>query len=246
MLLMTPLLPAAPPSEPPPAPLPVPVPAPIPAPVTADPSLIRLARGGSRWAQAGLVLLVIGLIAGASAYLFARPGLAKGGGRTVTIAGAGQPKLLLPYARGELTVVGKTDQGVTFLSKGSGPPTARLIVTRMTLPAYSGSPTGAMPLAVPAMKAAIAARWQRITFLDETLANVGSEPGYQLTYNAMQNGNTWFGRATLVLPDQDGARHAALLDGAQRTGGKQVVNALGVGRQGALMRPMRNFSIAGN
>ena len=217
----------------------------VPAPAAADPTLWLLARRGSRWAQAGLVLLVIALISGAAAYVFARPGLAKGGGRTVTIKGAGLPKLVLPYARGELTVIDKTDQGVTFVSKGSGAPTARLIVTRLALPAYSGSPTGATPLAVPAMKALIAPRWQQVTFLDETLANVGSQPGYQLTYIAKQNGATWFGRATLVLPDQDGARNGALLDGAQRPT-KQVVNALGVGRQGALLRPMRNFAIARN
>ncbi|MBJ7471770.1 MAG: hypothetical protein JHD16_10735 [Solirubrobacteraceae bacterium] len=213
---------------------------------TADPTLLQLARGGSRWAYVGIaVLLLSALVALLSATLL-RPGKPKGGAASVSVDGT--PGFKMDYARGELKVVSSGAKGVELVDRRESDPAggSRLLVTPLQLPAYEGSPTGVLPLASAGAERTIAARFDpgSTRFTEEGLVNVGPNPGYQLTYVAKRDGSTWYGRAAIVVPDVDGQREALLMDGQeQRVSGysRAIKSPRAVGRQGDLRRPMRTL-----
>lgn len=217
-----------------------------PAAPPADPTLLELARGGSRWAVVGLVVLTIGALVAALSLTVLRPGKPKGGGANVTVAG--NPGFRLDYARGELRVKAAGPAGVELVDRKSNDPTgsSRLLVTPLTLGAYEGSPTGALPLASAEAQRTIAARFDPGTtrFTEEGLVNIGPNPGYQLSYVAKRDGVTWYGRAAIVVPDVDGERAALLMDGQEERvsdNPRGVKSPRAVGRQGDLRRPMKSL-----
>lgn len=213
-----------------------------------DPTLVRLAREGSRWAWLGIVVIVVGLIIGLLSVTIFRPGAPKGGGASITVTA--HPSFKLGYARGELRVVSATAQSVELTDRKAGDPQgSRLFVTPMPLDPYTGSPTGALPLTSQRAKGVIAARFDTgtVRFVDEGLINIGPNPGYQLSYTAKRAGSTWYGRAAVVVPDTDGERGAVLMDGEeQRTPDGQIVSPRAVGRTGDLRLPMRSLVFIGS
>lgn len=216
------------------------------APAQADPTLLELARGGSRWARFGFVVLALGVLVAALSLTVLRPGKPKGGGATARVEGS--PTFAVDYARGELRVAPSAAGSLLLVDRGDDPQGSRLYVTPLRLAAYEGSPSGAMPLASPAARRTIASRFDAgsVQFLDEGLVNVGPNPGYQLSYTARRDGKTWFGRAAIVVPDVDGDRAAVLMDGQeQRVPDGKIVGPRAVGRQGDLRRPMRSLVFPG-
>ncbi len=212
----------------------------------ADPTLLELARGGSRWAVVGLVVLTIGALLAALSLTVLRPGKPKGGGAQVSVSG--NPGFQLDYARGELRVKSASPAGVELVDRSSSDASgsSRLLVTPQTLPAYEGSPTGALPLASAEAERTIAARFDpgTVRFTEEGLVNIGPNPGYQLSYVAKRDGTTWYGRAAIVVPDVDGERAALLMDGQEeRVSGdpRAIKSPRAVGRQGDLRRPMKSL-----
>lgn len=205
---------------------------------TADPTLLQLARGGSRWAWAGIALLVLGVIVALFATTVLRPGKAKGGAAQVEVAG--NPGFRMDYARGELRVVTATPQRVELTDADPEDQGSRLIVTPLQLPRYKGSPTGALPLASVQAQRLVSGRFDTVRFVEEGLVNIGPNPGYQLAYVATRDGETWFGRAAIVVPDRDGERHGLLMDGQEQRSSR-IVGPRAVGRQGDLRRPMRSL-----
>ncbi len=217
-----------------------------PAPADADPTLLRLARAGSRWARFGFGVLALGVLLAVLSVTVLRPGKPKGGGATARVDGS--PSFAVDYARGELRVASSAPGSLLLVDRGDDPQGSRLYVTPLRLASYSGSPSGAMPLASPLARRTIAARFDAgsVQFLDEGLVNVGPNPGYQLSYTAKRDGKTWFGRAAIVVPDVDGDRAAVLMDGQeQRVPDGKIVGPRAVGRQGDLRRPMRSLVFTG-
>lgn len=208
----------------------------------ADPTLLELARAGSRWAKFGFVVLALGALIGLLAITVLRPGKPKGGGATARVDGT--PSYKVDYARGELKVASSGNGSLLLTDRKADPQGSRLYITPVQLGAYEGSPSGALPLATPAARSTIAKRFDAgsVQFIDEGLVNVGPNPGYQLSYTAKRDGKTWFGRAAVVVPDTDGDRAAVLMDGEEQllTGGR-IVGPRAVGRQGDLRRPMRSL-----
>lgn len=216
------------------------------APSTPDPTLLELARAGSRWARFGFVVLVLGLVVAVLSLTVLRPGKPKGGGATARVEGS--PSFAVDYARGELRVAPSAKGSLLLVDRDADPQGSRLYVTPLPLAAYRGSPSGAMPLASPQARRTIAARFDpgSVQFLDEGLVNIGPNPGYQLSYTAKRDGKTWFGRAAIVVPDADGDRAAVLMDGEeQRVPDGDIVGPRAVGRQGDLRRPMRSLVFTG-
>lgn len=205
-----------------------------------DPTLIELARGGSRWALVGFAVLAVGALVALLAVTVLRPGKPVGGGANVTVEG--DPGFRMDYARGELRVVTATPQRVELVDRSADAQGSRLIVTPLRLAPYEGSPTGALPMASVRAERTIAARFDpgSTRFIEEGLVNVGPNPGYQLSYVAKRDGVTWYGRAAIVVPDVDAERAAVLMDGQEESGGR-VVSPRAVGRQGDLRRPMRSL-----
>lgn len=213
---------------------------------TADPTLLELARSGSRWARFGFGVLALVVLIGVLSLTVLRPGKPKGGGATARVDGT--PSFAVDYARGELRVAPSAPGSLLLVDRTDDPQGSRLYVTPLRLAAYQGSPSGAMPLASPEAQRTIAARFDRgsVQFLDEGLVNVGPNPGYQLSYTAKRGGRTWFGRAAIVVPDVDGDRAAVLMDGQEQlVSGGRIVGPRAVGRQGDLRRPMRSLVFTG-
>jgi hypothetical protein len=211
----------------------------------ADPTLLALARGGSAWARLGLVAVALAILTGALAVTVLRPGKPKGGGATASIQGT--PAFAVDYARGELRAAPSAPGSLVLVDRGSDPQGSRLTVTPLRLAAYEGSPSGALPLASPAARRTIEARFDpaSVQFLDEGLVNIGPNPGYQLSYTAKRDGHTWFGRAAIVVPDVDGEREGVLMDGQEQLVSRgKIVGPRAVGRQGDLRRPMRSLVFA--
>lgn len=207
-----------------------------------DPTILELARGGSRWAWIGIGVLVVGAVTSALAVTVLRPGKPKGGAASISVDG--NPGYRMDYARGELRVASEDPAEVELVDRTPEAQGSRLIVTRLDLGAYEGSPTGALPMASQRVKAVVEARWDEgsVRWADEGLVNIGPNPGYQLSYVARRDGATWFGRVAAVVPDVDGERNAAVLDGEeQRVAKGKISGPRAVGRQGDLRRPMRSF-----
>lgn len=216
------------------------------SPPTSDPTLLELARGGSRWARFGFVVLGLGVVVAILSLTVLRPGKPKGGGATARVEGS--PSFAVDYARGELRVAPSAAGSLLLVDRDADPQGSRLYVTPLRLAAYEGSPSGAMPLASPQARRTIASRFdpESVQFLDEGLVNIGPNPGYQLSYTAKRDGKTWFGRAAIVVPDTDGDRAAVLMDGQeQRVPDGDIVGPRAVGRQGDLRRPMRSLVFTG-
>lgn len=206
----------------------------------ADPTLLELARGGSRWAKAGFALLLVGALVGVASLTVLRPGKPKGGGATLRVDG--DPGFRLEYARGELRVAARSPERVELVDAGADTQASRLLITPQPLAAYDGSPTGALPLAAPRAQRTISERFDAgsVRFLDEGLVNVGPNPGYQLSYVARRDGVRWYGRAAIVVADVDGNTSALLMDGQEERSAR-IVGPRAVGRQGDLRRPMRSL-----
>lgn len=226
-----------------------PAPAPAASKRVADPTLLELARGGSRWAWFGILVLAVGALIALLSVTLLRPGKPKGGAAHVQVDGvAGAPGYRMDYARGELKVESEGPAGVVFVDRRAGDPTgrSRLVVTPLQLAPYEGSPTGALPLSTTEAERTIAERFDAGTtrFTEEGLVNIGPNPGYQLSYVAKRDGATWYGRAAVVVPDVDGERGAVLMDGQEERVADDphgIKSPRAVGRQGDLRRPMRSL-----
>lgn len=212
----------------------------------ADPTLLELARGGSKWAYAGIGVLILGALIALLSVTVLRPGKPKGGGASVRVDGTQPYKL--DYARGELKIASQSGGSVVLVDKKADDPTgsSRLVVTPQQLPVYTGSPSGALPLSTAEAEEAIAKRFDpgSVRFTEEGLVNIGPNPGYQLSYVAKRDGATWYGRAAVVVPDVDGERNAVLMDGQEeRVAGNShaIKSPRAVGRQGDLRRPMKSL-----
>ncbi len=219
---------------------------PAPAAPVADPTLLELARGGSKWAYVGIGVLAVGALIALLSVTVLRPGKPKGGGASVRVDGT--PSYKLDYARGELKIESQSGGGVVLVDKKADDPSgsSRLVVTPQQLPAYKGSPSGALPLSTAKAEATIAGRFDpgSVRFTEEGLVNVGPNPGYQLSYVGRRGGATWYGRAAVVVPDVDGDRDAVLMDGQEeRVAGNShaIKSPRAVGRQGDLRRPMKSL-----
>lgn len=205
-----------------------------------DPTLLQLARGGSGWARAGMAALVVLTLVGLLSLTVLRPGKPVGGGGTVQVDGT--PRFEFGYARGELKVAEQQGGGVVMVDARTEDQGSRLVITPLQLPAYEGSPSGALPLAAGEAQRKIQTRFDpgTVRFQDEGLVNVAANPGYQLSYVAKRDGETWYGRALIVANDVDGNRAALLVDG-QEERSSRIVGPRAVGRQGDLRRPMRSL-----
>ncbi|MDO9356754.1 MAG: hypothetical protein Q7T55_23860 [Solirubrobacteraceae bacterium] len=207
-----------------------------------DPTLLEIARGGSRWAWFGVAVIALGALTAVLSLTVLRPGKPKGGAANVQVEG--NPGFRMDYARGELKVVSESPQRVELTDRKAEEQGSRLIVTPLTLAPYEGSPTGALPMVSQEVKDTVAERFDdgSVRWADEGLVNVGPNPGYQLSYVAKRDGGTWYGRVAVVVPDVDGERQALVMDGEeQRVSGGKISGPRAVGRQGDLRRPMRSL-----
>jgi len=131
----------------------------------------------------------------------------------------------------ELELVSR--RGTTFVQS--------FMVRRLTLPPHRGGLSGYLPVYADAYQRAVARTMTGFTPVDEGKARVNTAPGYQITYQAKQDGRTVFGRDVFVLPqDVPGAREGAVIRMFQ-THAAGVHDARFVGTVGAIKKPYRSF-----
>lgn len=116
-------------------------------------------------------------------------------------------------------------------------------VAPLSLPAYSGSVSGELPVYAEGYIHTLAGRYSRFVLRGEGKTRVNTVPGYAVSYTARVEGHTMWGRDVLVLPERPGVRQGvdiAML--TSPTANAQVTSPLEVAMAGVLLRPLRTFS----
>ena len=132
-------------------------------------------------------------------------------------------------------------------------------VAPLSLPAYSGSVTGAFPLYATAYIHSLAAQYRDFVLVGQgpiRTAAFGSweelppstiyyhVPTYTIAFTALVGGRLMYGRDVWLVPNKRGAQMGVdirMLAAASAHGSS--ASALSVGTTGALSRPMRSFSL---
>ncbi len=132
-------------------------------------------------------------------------------------------------------------------------------VAPLSLPAYSGSVTGAFPLYATGYIRSLAARYHDFVLVGQgpiRTAAFGSweelppstvyyhVPTYTIAFTTVLGGRLMYGRDVWLVPNKRGARTGVdirMLAAASARG--SYASALSVGTTGALSRPMRSFSL---
>jgi hypothetical protein len=116
-------------------------------------------------------------------------------------------------------------------------------VEPLTLPPYSGSLSGALPLYAAGYVRTLAQRDRDFVLRAEGKTRVNTVPGYHVLYTARLDGQTLWGRDVLLLPQRPGARDGVVIVMLSAPDASaQVTNPLQVASAGVLLRPLKTFS----
>jgi hypothetical protein len=119
-------------------------------------------------------------------------------------------------------------------------------VEPLTLPPYSGSVSGELPLYAARYIRALAGRTTGFVLRAEgkTRVNTGLA-GYQVVYEASVEGRTMWGRDVLLLPERPAVRRGVDIVMLTSPGANaRVTSPLEVATAGVLQRPLKSFSFA--
>jgi hypothetical protein len=114
-------------------------------------------------------------------------------------------------------------------------------VRRLHLPAYQGAVSGMLPIFTDRHVAnRVAPRFTDFVALEEGKARINTAPGYQVGFRAKLGGRTVYGRETLVVPDEPGARDGLAITVVQTNaaGAHSVEDA---GNVGGIKKPFRSL-----
>jgi hypothetical protein len=114
----------------------------------------------------------------------------------------------------------------------------------LTLPAYAGAASGALPVYAVGYIRTLRAHDARFVLRGEGKTRVNGVPAYQVIYTERLDGRTMWGRNVLLLPQRAGAREGVTI--AMLTSPKanaQVTSPLEVASAGVLLRPLKTLSL---
>jgi hypothetical protein len=116
-------------------------------------------------------------------------------------------------------------------------------VEPLSLPLYSGSLSGELPLYAERYIRTLARRYPGFVLRAEGKTRVNTMPGYHVLYTARVEGRTMWGRDVLLLPERPGARRGVdIVMLTSPTANAQVTSPLEVASAGVLLRPLKTFS----
>jgi hypothetical protein len=116
-------------------------------------------------------------------------------------------------------------------------------VRPLSLPPYSGSLSGELPLYAAGYTRSLAQRYSRFVLRGEGKTRVNTVPAYDVMYSADVEGQTMWGRDVLLLPERPGARRGVdIVMLTSPTASAQVSSPLEVASAGVLLRPLKTFS----
>jgi hypothetical protein len=116
-------------------------------------------------------------------------------------------------------------------------------VEPLTLPPYSGSISGELPLYAAGYISRLARRDPSFVLQGEGKTRVNTVPGYEILYSKRLDGETVWGRDVLLLPERPGARTGVdIVMLTTPTSDPQVTSPLEVASAGILLRPVKTFT----
>jgi hypothetical protein len=116
-------------------------------------------------------------------------------------------------------------------------------VEPLTLPPYTGSLTGALPLYAAGYIRTLTQRYRGFVLRGEGKTRVNTVPGYHVLYSAQIDGQTMWGRDVLLLPQRPGAREGVVIVMLTAPDANaQVSSPLEVASAGVLLRPLKTFT----
>jgi hypothetical protein len=113
----------------------------------------------------------------------------------------------------------------------------------LTLPAYSGSSSGALPAYASGYIDRLRAHSASFVLRGEGKTRVNTVPGYQILYTERAGGRELYGRTVLLVPARDGAREGvviAMLNWSDAT--RSIKAPSEVASTGVLLRPLKSFT----
>jgi hypothetical protein len=113
----------------------------------------------------------------------------------------------------------------------------------LTLPPYSGSLSGELPLYAARYIRALASRDAGFVLRSDGKTRVNTIPAYDVRYTTRVEGQEMWGRDILLLPDRTGVRRGVeVVMLTSPTANAQVNSPLEVASTGVLLRPLKTFS----
>jgi hypothetical protein len=127
--------------------------------------------------------------------------------------------------------------------RGDGSLEDSFAVAPLSLPPYSGSLSGELPLYAEGYIRSLPGRYRNFVLRGEGKTRVNTVPAYEVLYTAQVQGQTMWGRDVLLLPETPGARRGVdIVMLTTPTSSPQVTSPLEVASAGVLLRPLKTFS----
>jgi hypothetical protein len=119
-----------------------------------------------------------------------------------------------------------------------------LAVDPLLLPAYSGEPSGELPLYAAGYIRGLRHRYPGFVLRGEGKTTVNTALAYAIFYTVVFEGRTMWGRDTLFLPERPGVREGVdIVMLTSPTANSQVKLPTEVAFSGVLTRPLKTFTI---
>jgi hypothetical protein len=116
-------------------------------------------------------------------------------------------------------------------------------VEPLTLPPYSGSLSGELPLYAAGYIRTLGQRYSDFVLRGEGKTRVNTVPGYHVLYTGRLDGQTLWGRDVLLLPQRPGVREGVVIVMLTAPDANaQVSSPLEVASTGVLLRPLKTFN----
>jgi hypothetical protein len=127
--------------------------------------------------------------------------------------------------------------------RGDGSLEDSFAVEPLTLPPYTGSLSGELPLYAEGYIRSLQQRYRDFVLRGEGKTRVNTVPAYDVFYTARVEGQTMWGRDVLLLPETPGARRGVeIVMLTSPSANAQVTSPLEVAGAGVLLRPLKTFS----
>ena len=173
---------------------------------TAPELIRRLGPRGRRWLVAAVAVVVLALAA-----LIAT----QSGDGLTTLEHRSAPVFTMLYPAGQVRRVQPATGELVRLRARRGPLEITVTVSKLPLPAYSGSVSGFLPVYADRHMRALAAELPGFTPIADGKARVNDAPGYQIRFRAGPENRPTVGIDSVVVPE-DGRRDGVILRYRQR------------------------------
>ncbi len=116
-------------------------------------------------------------------------------------------------------------------------------VNPLTVPPYTGSASGAVPVYATGYAERLTRRFPSVVLRGDGKTRVNKVPAYQVIYETRIDGREMYGRNVLLLPERPGARVGVEIVMLTAVGATSEVKEAGeVASGGVLLRPLKTFS----